>query len=125
MSDPREQLTAIIREHRDEAPEAILAVGWQPPARRIETYSRRPIVVEAMQLTGDTTMALIDWLPTGRYLIDDQAGMPALWVKSLDGGRHRVYLGWWVVQEHNDLRAYSPSAFETAFEPAAPPGAHA
>ncbi|WP_405137467.1 hypothetical protein [Nocardia sp. NBC_01388] len=86
-----------------------------------QRFLKRPIVVEAMQLTGDTTMALISWLPAGRYLIDDQAGMPALWVKSLDGGRHRVHLGWWVVQERNDLRAYSPSAFEAAFEPAATP----
>lgn len=79
-------------------------------------FRKRPLVVHAMQLTGDSTMALIDWLRADRYLIDDQAGMPALWIKSLEGGRRRVHLGDWVVSEGNELHVYGAAGFDRLYE---------
>lgn len=84
-----------------------------------QQFRRRPSTVHAMQLTGDSTMALIDWLPPDRYLIDDQAGMPALWVKSLEGGRRRVRLGDWVVSDGNELSVCGAAEFERRYEPEA------
>lgn len=80
------------------------------------TYSRKPFVVEAIQITEEN--------------IDELAALPLGEVKEKDGSKfialdkrivpniHRAFVGWWVTRMDDNLRCYSPKIFEEQFEEA-------
>ena len=63
-----------------------------------EFFDHQSSTPTAMQLTAESTLELLAWLPADRYLITDQAGMPALEVFTMSGGFERVWLGDWIAR---------------------------
>ena len=76
-------------------------------------FTRRPFVVEAIQITEDNIEELAGLIGEVRhkddeiYISIDRRVIPNI---------RKAYVGWWVTRMDDNLRCYSPKIFEEQFE---------
>ena len=79
------------------------------------TFTRRPFVVEAVQITEDNMEELADLIgdirtkDDVRYIALDRRIVPNI---------RKAFVDWWVTRMDDNLRCYSPKIFEEQFEEA-------
>ena len=81
-----------------------------------ETYTRRPFVVEAMEITDDNIYDVAKMIGINgevrerddiKYIAVDKRIVPNI---------HRATAGWWLTRMGDNLRCYSPKIFNEQFE---------
>lgn len=84
----------------------------------LQQFTRRPFVVEAIEITRDNIEELARKFRIGRVRIHEETGDPYI---ALD--RHivpnvpRAYIGWFVTKLGDNYRTYSPKTFGKEFVP--------
>lgn len=87
--------------------------GQQAGARR---YRKRPVVVEAVQITEDNAVAVADWVSDHGVRCDQFP--ERLLIETLEG-EMSAPLAWWVVRgTEGEFWPVKPSAFAATYEPA-------
>lgn len=83
------------------------------PLEGFATFIRRPFVVEAIEVTEENFDQIAFMTGTKRVKED---GTPFIEVdRNVIPNVHRVYVGFWVTQMEERLRAYSAKTFEEMF----------
>ena len=83
----------------------------------IETYSRKPLLVEAVQMTEENAQELREWCNGELYVARN--GRQTLQVKVLHPARPdqtKAQPGDWVLKSDQGFKIYADSAFQKGFE---------
>ena len=80
-------------------------------------YVRKPMFVEAIQVTKDNYREISNWCKGTAYeSVDGHITVRVLHVRSKTIPRTKAFLGDWVLLSHNGFRVYTDSAFKKAFD---------
>lgn len=80
------------------------------------TYTRKPFVVEAVEITDENIEAVAKLIGVdgevktkddARYITIDKRIVPNI---------HRAFVGWWLTRMGDNLRCYSPKIFTDQFD---------
>lgn len=83
----------------------------------IETYSRKPLLVEAVQMTEENAQELREWCGAELYVARN--GKQTLQIKVLHPARPdqtKAQAGDWVLKSSQGYKIYADSAFQKGFE---------
>jgi hypothetical protein len=83
----------------------------------VAKYSRKPFVVDAIQVTGDNVTAVAEWC-NGE--VHDANG-PGTYIKvqvkrALSARQTKAFVGDWVLKAGTGYKVYTPNAFANGFD---------
>lgn len=79
-------------------------------------FRKKPVVIEAVQWTGENLFELIEWGLTGSYM-----GVPKELIISTLEGPHLARVGDWIIRGVNgEFYPCKPDIFEKTYEPVGP-----
>lgn len=82
-----------------------------------QRYVRKPMFVEAIQVTKDNFREIAKWCNGTAYESSDgHITVRVLHTRSKTIPRTKAFLGDWVLSSENGFRVYTNSAFEKAFD---------
>lgn len=85
-----------------------------------ETYTRKPIHVEAVQVTEENLYEVAAWCD-GEVIINQTSRTGERYIKvkvnnPLNVRQTKAFVGDWVLKSKHGFKCYTPKAFEKAFE---------